>query len=102
MSYKPDRSGMRKLARSPQMQQVVVAATNRGMEWAKRVPVNGPSRLLPEYRAGFRVEPTTVVVGGESRVGALLINSSDVERIFGARNRVLYRAIAQIEGVQVR
>lgn len=101
MSYKPDRRGLRELSRSKEMQRVCVAAAERGKEWAQRLPVEGPQHLVDEYRAGFRTEPAMVTVSGEQRAGALLINDSSVERIFGTRNRTLYRAIAQIEGVSI-
>lgn len=101
MRYQPDRRGLRELARSKEMSKVCVAAAEHGREWAQRVPLEGPSRLVGEYRAAFRVQPEMVTVRGEQRAGALLINESSVERIFGTRNRTLYRAIAQIEGARI-
>lgn len=102
MKYVPDRRGLRELSASQTVSAACVRAAERGADWARRLPVEGPERLLHQYRAGFRVEPAKVQVGGETRSGALLINDSDVERIFGARNHVLWRAVAQIEGMQVR
>lgn len=101
-AYKPDRRGLRELGKSPEMSRVCVEAAERGMEWAKRLPVEGPPDRLAEYRAGFRVEASPVTVAGEQRAGALLINDSDVERIFGGRNKTLARAVAQIEGATIR
>lgn len=102
MKYVPDRRGLRKLSATGAVGSACVAAAERGADWARRLPVDGPEDLLSRYRAGFRVESAKVQVGGESRAGALLINDSDVERIFGGRNHVLWRAVAQIEGLQIR
>lgn len=101
MKYVPDRRGLRELGNSKEMSKLCQRAAEHGRQWALRVPLDGPSRLVGEYRAGFRVEPDTVTVRGEPRAGALLINDSAVERIFGTRNRTLYRAIAQIEGAKI-
>lgn len=101
-AYKPDRRGLRELGKSPEMSALCVAAAEYGREWAKRLPVEGPPGRVAEYRAGFRVEAAPVTVAGERRAGALLINDSEVERIFGGRNKTLGRAIAQIEGVTIR
>ncbi|WP_309132639.1 hypothetical protein [Brevibacterium sp.] len=102
MKYKHDRKGFAKMANGPEVQDICVRAAGVGETWARRLPVEGPPEKLPEYRSGFRVEPAKVQVGSEVRAGALLINDSDVERIFGARNHVLYRAVAQIEGAFIR
>ena len=101
MKYVPDRRGLRALASSSGVGAVCVAAAEQGADWARRLPVEGPEKLLTQYRKGFRVEPARLQVGSETRAGAMLINDSDVERIFGARNRVLWRAVAQIEGVKI-
>ncbi|MGO3895355.1 hypothetical protein [Brevibacterium aurantiacum] len=102
MKYVPNRKGLRELSSSQAVGAACATAAERGADWARRLPVEGPERLLSQYRAGFRVEPSKVQVGGETRAGALLINDSDVERIFGARNHVLWRAVAQIEGLVIR
>ncbi|WGW12750.1 hypothetical protein LWF01_02965 [Saxibacter everestensis] len=100
--YVPDRHGMRDLAQSKPVGDACVRAAEHGAAWAKSAPLKGgPSDRISEYRAGFKAMPAKVVVGGETRAGAILINDSDVERIFGGRNRTLYRAINAIEGVSL-
>lgn len=35
------------------------------------------------------------------RAGALVINDHELERVFGGRNRTLYRALGALDGVRI-
>lgn len=90
------------LARTPQMSQAMVSSAAVGKSWAEANAPRDPGPRdpgKPRYAESFAVEPADVVVDGQTRRGAALVNTSPqapyVEWVNGAH--ILARAVDAIE-----
>lgn len=98
---------MASLAQSADVASICMAAARRVEQSARAMP---PPRIGKHadrrgYQAAFRSEPRMVelqkVRETKRRAGALVINDHELERVFGGRNRTLYRALGALDGVRI-
>lgn len=111
MAFKYTRKaqGTRELMNSADIQRGMVRAAEVVCKAARDLPTPpkvGSHRARREYQEAFRVEPNTVkkvkgARGAAPRGAALVINDHELERLFGARNRTLYRALDALKGVRL-
>lgn len=107
MEYRENKAGMASLAQSAGIASICMAAARRVEQSARAMP---PPRIRDAadrrgYQAAFRSEPRMVEMAKaretRRRAGALVINDHELERVFGGKNRTLYRALGALDGVKI-